>query len=811
MTDYEKLGVFYLGREYDGASAKLTDTPVLYDAKDLTTHAVVVGMTGSGKTGLCISLLEEAAIDGIPAIVIDPKGDIGNLLLAFPGLQPGDFAPWVDPADAARKGLTPDQLATQTAETWRKGLASWDQPAERIAKYRDAVDVAIYTPGGTAGLPLSVLRSFAPPAGDAAKDATALRDRIGAIVGGLLGLVGLEADPLKSREYILLAAIVENAWRAGRALDLPALIGAVQKPGFDRVGVFDLETFYPAKERLQLAMQLNALVASPGFAAWLEGEPLDVQRLLHTKDGKPRISILSIAHLNDAERMFFVTLVLNELVSWMRTQPGTGSLRAIFYMDEIYGYFPPSAVPPSKPPMLMLLKQARAFGLGLMLATQNPVDLDYKGLGNAGTWFIGRLQTERDKARVLEGLESALASSGGYDRGELDRLMSSLGNRVFLLRNVHEDHPVLMQTRWALSYLRGPLALPEIERLMAPRKAAQASAATPTASMAHTAAAAQPAADAATGARPVLPADVPELFLRPRAAGRGAITYRAAAMGTVKLHYVDAKSKLDFWTTQVLLAPLSDDGRQALWDEAETFDDLDALADAEPAAGAGFAELPGAALNPKTCAAWGRSLAAHAYEARALEVYACDAPKAVSAPGETEGDFRARLALLARESRDVEVEKLRLKYAPKIESLNDQVRRAQERVAREKSQVTNQGLAAAVSIGGAVLGALFGRKALSSTNIGKGVSAARSAARAASEQADVGRAEQNVDVLAQRLQALQQEAEAEAARIAAAYDTGALAIRAVRVAPRKSDIAVGNVGIAWRPWRTGADGLPAPA
>jgi hypothetical protein len=282
-------------------------------------------------------------------------------------------------------------------------------------------------------------------------------------------------------------------------------------------------------------------------------------------------------------------------------------------------------------------------------------------------------------------------------------------------------------------------------------------------------------------------------------------------MGTVKLHYVDAKSKLDFWTTQVLLAPLSDDGRQALWDEAETFDDLDALADAEPAAGAGFAELPGAALNPKTCAAWGRSLAAHAYEARALEVYACDAPKAVSAPGETEGDFRATLALLARESRDVEVEKLRLKYAPKIESLNDQVRRAQERVAREKSQVTNQGLAAAVSIGGAVLGALFGRKALSSTNIGKGVSAARSAARAASEQADVGRAEQNVDVLAQRLQALQQEAEAEAARIAAAYDTGALAIRAVRVAPRKSDIAVGNVGIAWRPWRAGADGLPAPA
>jgi hypothetical protein len=816
MTDYEKLGVFYLGREYDGASAKLTDVPVLYDAKDLTTHAVVVGMTGSGKTGLCVSLLEEAAIDGIPALVIDPKGDIGNLLLAFPNLAAADFAPWVDPADAARKGLTPDQLAAQTAESWRKGLASWDQPPERVAKFRDAVDVAIYTPGGNAGLPLSVLRSFAPPAGDAARDATAVRDRIAAIVGGLLGLVGLDADPLKSREFILLSAIVENAWRAGRTLDLPALIGAVQKPGFDRVGVFDLETFYPAKERLQLAMQLNAVVASPGFAAWLEGEPLDVQRLLHAKDGRPRISILSIAHLNDAERMFFVTLVLNELVSWMRTQPGTGSLRAIFYMDEIYGYFPPSAVPPSKPPMLMLLKQARAFGLGLVLATQNPVDLDYKGLGNAGTWFVGRLQTERDKARVLEGLESALG--GGYDRGELDRLMSSLGNRVFLMRNVHDDHPVLMQTRWALSYLRGPLATPEIERLMAPRRAAGAAAsagadraaglsAAPSSAFRESAAA--PATDG--GARPALPADVPELFLAPRAGGRGAVTYRAAAMGTVKLHYVDARWKLDVWTTQSLLAPLSDDGREALWAEGEAVDDLAALGDAEPQDGAGFAELPGAALNAKTYAAWSKALVAHAYEARPLEVHACDAPKAFSTPGESEGDFRARLALLARESRDAEVEKLRQKYAPKIEALNDQVRRAQERVEREKAQVANQGLAAAVSIGGAVLGALFGRKALSSTNIGKGMSAARSAARAASEQADVGRAEQGVEVVVQRLQALQQEAEAEAARIAAAYDTGALAIRTLRIAPRKSDIAVGNVGIAWRPWRTGADGLPAPA
>jgi hypothetical protein len=820
-TDYEKLGVFYLGREYDGATATLKDDLVLYDAKDLTTHAVVVGMTGSGKTGLCVSLLEEAAIDGIPALVIDPKGDIGNLLLAFPDLAPGDFAPWVDPGDAKRKGISVEELAAQTAETWKKGLAGWGQDAARVAKYRDAVDVAIYTPGASSGLPLSVLRSFAPPAGDAAQDATLVRDRIGAIVGGLLGLVGVDADPLKSREYILLSAIVENAWRAGRSLDLPGLIGAVQKPGFDKVGVFDVETFYPAKERLQLAMTLNGLVASPGFAAWLEGEPLDVQRLLHTPEGKPRISILSIAHLNDAERMFFVTLVLNELVQWMRLQPGTGSLRAIFYMDEIFGYFPPSAVPPSKPPMLTLLKQARAFGLGLVLATQNPVDLDYKGLGNAGTWFVGRLQTERDKARVLEGLESALG--GGYDRATLDKLMSSLGNRVFLMRNVHEDHPVLMQTRWALSYLRGPLATPEIERLMAPRRmagrAGKAATGSPgqaqTRSGTHEAAAAAAAAaapePAAGGARPVLPGDLTETFMRARTAGKGALAYRPAAIGTVKLHYVDAKQKLDLWTTQVLLAPLSDDGKAALWDEAEVVADLAAATDAEPAAGAAFAELPGAALNAKTQAAWARQLAAHAYESRALEGYACDAPKAASAPGESEGDFRARLAQLARESRDAEVEKLRQKYAAKVNTLQDRMRRAHERVEREKSQVANHGVQAALSMGGAVLGALFGRKALSSANIGKGMTAARSAARAAQERADVGRAEDGVEALTQRLQALQAEIEAETARIGEAYRAEALELRAVRVAPRKSDIAVGNVGIAWRPWRTGPDGLPTPA
>ncbi len=472
MHDFEKLGLFYLGRQYDLAQRKRTSELLLYDSKDLTTHAVCVGMTGSGKTGLCLALLEEAAIDGVPAIAIDPKGDLGNLLLSFPQLRPEDFRPWIDDGEAARLGISPDELAERTAQRWREGLADWDETPERIAKMRDAVDMAIYTPGSSAGLPISVLRSFAAPPPAILADADALRERIGASVAGLLALVGVDADPIRSREHILLSQILADAWRQGHDVDVASLIHSIQKPPMDRVGVVDMETFFPAKDRLELAMRLNNLLASPGFSAWMQGEPLDVARLLYTADGKPRLSILSIAHLSESERMFFVTILLGEVLSWVRTQPGTSSLRAVLYMDEIFGFFPPTANPPAKQPMLTLLKQARAYGLGIVLATQNPVDIDYKGLSNAGTWFLGRLQTERDKARVLEGLEGASQSAGAnFDRAKMESTLAGLGNRVFLMNNVHENEPVVMETRWCLSYLRGPLTRPQIQSLMAPYKA----------------------------------------------------------------------------------------------------------------------------------------------------------------------------------------------------------------------------------------------------------------------------------------------------------------------------------------------------
>ncbi|MBP6201330.1 MAG: ATP-binding protein, partial [Nitrospira sp.] len=416
-AEFETLGVFYLGRPYDLAAKQAKPGWLLYDSKDLVTHAVCVGMTGSGKTGLCVGLLEEAAIDGIPAIVIDPKGDLANLLLTFPQLRGEDFAPWINEDDARKKGLSAADFAAQQATLWQKGLGDWGQSGERIKKLRDAADFAVYTPGSNAGLPVSILKSFAAPSAELLDDAELLRERIGTTVTSLLGLIGVEADPIKSREHILLSSILDSAWRAGRDLDLPALIHQIQTPPMTKVGVLDVESFFPSKERFTLAMQLNNLLAAPGFAAWMEGEALDVGRMLYGPSGKPRIAIFSIAHLNDAERMFFVSLLLNQTLGWVRGQSGTTSLRAILYMDEIFGYFPPVANPPSKAPLLTLLKQARAFGLGVVLATQNPVDLDYKGLANTGTWFIGRLQTERDKARVMEGLEGAAASSGKkFDR-----------------------------------------------------------------------------------------------------------------------------------------------------------------------------------------------------------------------------------------------------------------------------------------------------------------------------------------------------------------------------------------------------------
>ncbi len=806
MQDYETLGAFYLGKLVDRQGGKVTDDLLLYDSRDLTTHAVCVGMTGSGKTGLCVALLEEAAIDGVPALVIDPKGDLGNLLLTFPSLAPADFRPWIEPEEAARQGMAPDAFAAQTAATWKQGLSDWGQDGARIARYRNAVDMAIYTPGSTAGLPLSVLRSFAAPAAELLQDAAALRDRVTGAVSGLLALLGINADPLRSREHILLATIIDQAWRAGRSLDIPALIQAIQKPPFDKVGVFDVETFFPAADRLGLAMALNNLLASPGFGAWLEGDPPDMQRLLYTPEGKPRLTVVSIAHLSDSERMFVVTLLLNEMIAWMRTQPGTASLRALLYMDEIFGYFPPTAMPPSKTPMLTLLKQARAFGVGVVLSTQNPVDLDYKGLANAGTWFIGRLQTERDKARVLDGLESALSGSGGFDRAQADAMLSGLGKRVFLMHNVHDDHPVLFQSRWALSFLRGPMTTAQIQTVMGGRARPTA----PAVEVAPAVAAgpAVTAAESAGSTKPAGPASVPEYFVRPRS-GAGGWGYRAAVVGLSKLHFVDAKAGLDAWVTRVQAAPFAAAGGDAEWEQGWTLPGPEAL-ETQPVAGAGFAALPGAALRDANFATWAKTLKAFLYENATMEVLSCPALGLASKPGETEGDFRARIGQVMREKRDLEVERLRRQYAPKLATLQEQLRRAQARVEAEKSQMGQQALQTAISVGATILGAFFGRKAMSVGTVGRATTAVRGAGRAMRERGDVERASESAAAVQERLNALQQEFDAETAGLQGRFDPLTVELSRATVRPRKTDITVAELGLVWLPWRTAADGTAEP-
>jgi len=808
MDDFDKLGVFYLGRVFDPETGKTRDEPLLYESKDLTTHALCVGMTGSGKTGLCVSLLEEAALDGVPAIAIDPKGDLGNLFLTFPELRPKDFRPWVDPAQAAREGLTPDQLAAQTAQRWRKGLAEWGQDADRIRRLRDAADLALYTPGSDAGRPLRVLRSLAAPSAEVLADGDALRDRIGAAVSGLLTLLGVDADPLQSREHILLSNLVDRAWREGRDLELAALIGEIQKPPFEKLGVLDVESFFPAKERFALSLRLNNLLASPGFAAWMEGEPLDVGRMLFAPDGRPRLSVVSIAHLDDAQRMFFVTMLLNEVISWMRSQPGTSSLRAILYMDEIFGYFPPTANPPSKTPMLTLLKQARAFGVGVVLSTQNPVDLDYKGLSNCGTWFLGRLQTERDKARVMDGLEGAAAAAGSsLDRQAMDTILSGLGKRVFLMNNVHDDRPELFHTRWAMSFLSGPLTRTQIRTLSKMGQQAEPPAEPAAAPLAVEA---EPAG--ALEKRPILPPGVPECFVAPATpAPQGArLVWRPALLATAQLHFVDRSSKADRWETLHALAPFGEGDTTNPWQEYDALTSPPATR-AEPELVGSFAELPAAAARARSYATWKKRLVSSLYRDRRLELFRAPNFKRYSHPGQEEGAFRAELVHAAREKRDLQLEKLRKRYAPKLARLEERIARAEERVDRERDQARHQKLQTAVSLGATVLGAIFGRKVASSGNVGRAATAARSASRAQREAGDVARAKARVEDLRSDLDALQAEFHSGTAPLRESVDPREIRVEAHPVRPRKSDLSVEGPQLAWAPWWVSPEGIATRA
>ena len=818
--DFEKLGAFYLGKEYDVADKKLLDRLLMYDARDLTTHAVCVGMTGSGKTGLCAVLLEEAAADHVPAIIIDPKGDVTNLLLAFPQLRPADFRPWINADDARRKGLSEDEFAAKQADLWRNGLADWGQDGARIEMLRESAEFVIYTPGSDAGVPVSILQSFAAPPLSWDTEAELLRERVQGTVSALLGLVGVDADPVRSREHILLSNLFEHFWRQGEDLDLAKLILAIQNPPIRQLGVFDVDTFFPQKDRFELAMSLNNIIASPAFQSWLQGQPLDVASFLSTPNGKPRHSIFYIAHLSDAERMFFVTMLLNQVITWMRTQPGTTSLRALLYMDEIFGFFPPVANPSSKQPMLTLLKQARAFGVGVVLTTQNPADLDYKGLTNTGTWFIGRLQTERDKMRLLDGLESTSSEAGhALDRDELNRIISALGKRVFLLHNVHEQAPVTFHTRWAMSYLRGPLTRTQVRELMESKKPDQPAIAPsqPAAVGPTSAAATQPEsavapADAFAKSPPSLPPSIQQVYLPARRGATAAILdlegqeggaievqsrnllYVPAVLGMGRVHFVDQRRNVNEREDLALLAQPPGSASMLAWERSQPLDlTMRELMD-RPEPDAYFDELPESINQAREFNALKKDLADHLYRNRSVTLLHSAVFKAYSQPNESKRDFQMRLQQAAREERDEEVDKISERYEKRLERLQERLRRAEATLARKEVDAEARKRETLVSVGESVVGMFLGRR---STRV---ASTALSKHRQTTmAKVKLEEAEDALEALQQEVKELQEELQEQVTAVRERWEEALLELEEVPVTPRRTDVQVDLFALAWTP------------
>ena len=812
MQDFEKLGVFYLGKEYDVETKQLQEELVLLKSKDLTTHAVIIGMTGSGKTGLGISLIEEAMLDNIPVIAIDPKGDLGNLALTFPKLQGEDFRPWINLQEASNKGLSPEDYAAAQSEMWRKGLSDWGQDGSRIEKMRNASDVKIYTPGGSAGIGVSVLKSFNAPPQALVDDKEAYRDRISVTTISLLSLIGIEADPFTSREYILVSNILENFWSAGKNLGLAELINAIQKPPMEKVGVLDLESFYPSKERFTLAMMLNNLIASPGFEAWMDGEALDVNRFFYDQSGKSQVSVFSIAHLSDSERMFFVTMLLNEILAWVRTQPGTGSLRAILYMDELFGYLPPTANPPSKGPLLTLLKQARAFGLGLVLSTQNPVDLDYKALSNAGTWFIGRLQTERDKERVIAGLEGA-AAGGTFDKARTEQILAGIGQRIFYLHSVHADEPVIFSTRWVMSYLAGPLTKDQIASL--PVNNVKPSLSTTTHpdriqiqsdiqnemqekiqySNQNTS---QNSSQNMT--QPVLAPQIKQVFLPAKGGTSGKLIYKCSVIGLADVLYNNTKHGVTVSQSYSILTPIHDGPVAIDWNESKTIDvDLREL-DSAPLDGATFDRYPNAVTEARNYETWKKLLTQYIRTNVSLKLMYCPGLKTISEYGETERDFRIRLQHIAHEQRDEAMEVLRKKYATKIQTLENKQQRAEQTVEKQSSRASQKKMEAVVSAGSAIFGALLGRKSISAGSVSKIGTAMKSTSRALKSGEGIEQAKELLETVEVQLEDLNAELETQLAEISANYDQIKEGLEEVDIRAISENITIHLVGLAWVPF-----------
>jgi Helicase HerA, central domain len=792
-------GSFHLGFAIDSATGKAGTDRVVVGSSDLTTHGVVVGMTGSGKTGLAVVLIEEALAAGIPALVLDPKGDMGNLALVFPDLAPASFRPWVSEAEAQAAGLSLDDYAAKQATVWREGLQSNGIGPEPLQELRDAADVTVYTPGSAAGVPLDVVGSLRAPKLSWDTDAEALRDEIDGTVTSLLALVGIAADPLASREHVLLSNLVENAWRAGRNLDLGTLIGEIQTPPIRKLGVFEIDQFFPPADRTKLAFTLNTLVASPTFAAWSEGEALDPQKLLFTEEGKPRCAIVYLAHLSDEERQFVVTLVFSKLVTWMRGQEGTPDLRALAYMDEVFGYVPPSASPPPKKPILTILKQGRAFGLGLVLSTQNPGDLDYKAMSNAGTWLVGRLQTENDKARVLEGLRSA---AGGADVAALDKAIGALGKRQFLLVSAKSSQPRLLTTRWAMSYLCGPLTKEQVARLK-PEPTPSAAAVDSAQSAHEPTPVAELAADE-TAVPPAVASGVTVSYIHPAApwaatigATNGSKRLRAFLAARVSLRYDDSAAGVDEQQEfEAVYGPL-DTGLDVASETQVDYDDRDFSTVAPPDAAYVLPQAP--VGDARFFSSTAKDIQRHLVDRRPLELQRNKALKLVSRPGEAPEEFAARCDAAAQERADAETAKIRDRLEAKRDRLEKALAQAERRIEELDTDTRSRQASELIAGAGAVLGALFGgrRSTRSITSAIGGAASRRGMSARASERRES--AHEKAAAVADDLAELEQEILDEVAEIDERWKLTATEVETLQIRLESTDVRVVETRLVWVP------------
>jgi len=780
--------LFYLGKKYDLKKKEILDQQLLYDPPDLTTHAIVTGMTGSGKTGLCVGLLEEAALQGIPAIILDPKGDLTNLVLSFPQLDASDFRPWIDKTNVKRRNKSVEEVAENTASLWKNGLADWGFNQENIQNLKDSVERTIYTPGSTTGVPVNILASFSAPELDWETEQETLRDQISSTVTAILTLVGMkDIDPLRSKEHILLSNIIEHYWQKNKSLDLTTVIKEIQSPPFDQLGAFSLNDFFPKDARMELALLLNNVLASPSFQSWIEGPSLDIESMLYTSSGKPKHAIFYLAHLDDAERMFFITLLYAAVESWMRKQRGTGDLRALVYFDEIHGYLPPVAKPPSKSLIIRLLKTARAYGVGLVLTTQNPVDVDYKALSNAGTWMIGRLQTDQDKQRLLDGLESA---AGGIKRADYDRIISALGKRVFLYHNVHEKKPDIFHTRWVMSFLAGPLTISQVPALneLADAKIDydrdEKDQAKPSATKIRTS-----TKKASTKSRE-LPGSVSQFFsLTGKKAPDQPLIPSIVAIAQIRYHR--QRPPLDYDKSISCVIEKPSESTQVWENGVEHQVDIDKIS---KSAGnqTEFRSLPDYMEDQSWWNAQEKQFEHWIYETDTVVVRSSKLLDINAGPELSQVEFEKDCQQAAKQKEKEELDNLEDRYTPKFKSVEDKIERQELKIEKYQDQLKSRRTDTALRVGESLL-------KLATKGKLTGLSSSSSKMRMSAEaKARLKEAEIVLENYQEDLKILREEYEKKISEINEKWRDALDQIKEVKISPTKKNIRIVNFGVLWR-------------